>query len=68
MNRLLNKVMLIVEAHSNIGMVIALQHDVNSRDSWKNIFFDIISNYGKIDILFNNAGISSPKMLLDLSA
>ncbi|WP_139844030.1 SDR family NAD(P)-dependent oxidoreductase [Candidatus Enterococcus palustris] len=49
------------------GTSVAFQHDVSSADSWQTVISDIILHYGTIDVLVNNAGIASPKIILDLS-
>lgn len=36
--------------------------DVSSDEDWKNVTTNIIEQFGRIDILINNAGISSEKM------
>lgn len=58
---------LISAVTQTVGIISAYQHDVSSRVSWKNVISDVIASYGKIDILVNTAGISSPKMSLELS-
>ncbi|WP_242586697.1 SDR family NAD(P)-dependent oxidoreductase [Candidatus Enterococcus ikei] len=50
------------------GIVSAFQHDVSSIYSWQKVLSNTVKKYGKIDVLVNTAGISSPKMVLDLSA
>lgn len=49
------------------GIAVAFQHDVSSVESWRRVISDTIKSYGKIDVLVNIAGISAPKMILDLS-
>ncbi|MGX7411220.1 SDR family NAD(P)-dependent oxidoreductase [Enterococcus caccae] len=49
------------------GIATAFKHDICSILSWKNVIAETIKKYGKIDILVNNTGISSPKMILDLN-
>ncbi|EOH99919.1 hypothetical protein UAW_00414 [Enterococcus haemoperoxidus ATCC BAA-382] len=64
----LDKLTPVVSAIRQVGgLAFALQHDISSVSSWQKVVFDTINNYGKIDVLVNNAGISSPKMILDLS-
>lgn len=43
------------------GMVL----DVSSDEAWKKVSADIVKQFGRIDILINNAGISSEKMAAD---
>lgn len=45
------------------GRASAFQHDVRSAASWQKVITNTINEYGKIDVLVNNAGISSPKMI-----
>ncbi|EQB37027.1 MULTISPECIES: SDR family NAD(P)-dependent oxidoreductase [Virgibacillus] len=48
------------EIKENGGDAIAFKHNVTSEDEWKQIIAASINAYGKIDILINNAGVSSP--------
>ncbi len=50
---------------SNGGEAIALQHDVTSRNDWENIYNEVQSVCGKLDVLVNNAGIALAKPFLD---
>ncbi|WP_214801781.1 SDR family NAD(P)-dependent oxidoreductase [Exiguobacterium sp. s194] len=50
---------------SNGGEAIALQHDVTSRNDWENIYNEVHSVCGKLDVLVNNAGIALAKPFLD---
>jgi 3(or 17)beta-hydroxysteroid dehydrogenase len=36
-----------------------VQHDVASEESWKSLLADVLANEGRLDIVVNNAGISS---------
>ncbi|MGX7244662.1 SDR family NAD(P)-dependent oxidoreductase [Enterococcus quebecensis] len=49
------------------GTISAFQHDIGSIHSWRKLVTSTIKTYGKIDVLVNNAGISSPKLMLDLT-
>ena len=46
---------------------IALQADVRSAESVENIIQTIIQQFGKIDILINNAGITKDQLLIRMS-
>lgn len=48
----------VVKPNQIHGMVL----DVASDEDWKNVTTNIIEQFGRIDILINNAGISSEKM------
>lgn len=37
--------------------VLFVQHDVSSEDEWKNVVSEATDAFGRIDVLFNNAGI-----------
>lgn len=64
----INKLIPVVsEIKKNGGCCSAFQHDIDSLKSWQQVTKKITEKYGKIDVLVNTAGISSPKMLLDLS-
>jgi NAD(P)-dependent dehydrogenase (short-subunit alcohol dehydrogenase family) len=47
------------------GQAVGYEHDVVSEEQWINIVAETIANYGRIDALVNNAGVSSPISLLD---
>jgi NAD(P)-dependent dehydrogenase (short-subunit alcohol dehydrogenase family) len=49
------------------GEAVALAHNVTSEEEWKRIVEVAISNYGKIDVLVNNAGVSFAQTLQDTS-
>jgi len=50
---------------ANGGEAIAYKHNVASEEDWNTIVADVVKQYGKIDVLINNAGISLDKTLLD---
>ncbi|MBM7688571.1 SDR family oxidoreductase [Enterococcus ureilyticus] len=50
------------------GTAVSFEHDISSFKSWQKVIARTIKKYAKIDVLVNNAGISSPKILLELSA
>ncbi|PKR85422.1 SDR family NAD(P)-dependent oxidoreductase [Heyndrickxia camelliae] len=41
----------------NGGEALFIRHDVSKEDDWKKVADDTIKAFGKVDILFNNAGI-----------
>lgn len=43
----------------------ALQHDVTSLESWARVRETALESFGQVDVLCNNAGISTRRMLLD---
>lgn len=48
------------EIKSNGGSAIAIKADVSSEEDVKNFIQKAVDEYGKIDILFNNAGVFKP--------
>ncbi|WP_163527675.1 SDR family NAD(P)-dependent oxidoreductase [Halobacillus ihumii] len=51
----------------NIEGVEGLYLNVSSEDNWISLTKQVIDTYGKIDILINNAGISSEKTVQDIT-
>lgn len=47
------------------GGVIGLPHDVGSLESWEQVKAAVMDAHGHLDVLCNNAGISTKRMLLD---
>ncbi|QIL46666.1 SDR family oxidoreductase [Vagococcus coleopterorum] len=47
----------------NNEKLVPMKLDITSDSEWQNVVADVISKFGKIDILINNAGISSDKSL-----
>lgn len=45
--------------------VLALHHDVTSLESWASVKTAALAAFGQVDVLCNNAGISTARMLLD---
>ncbi len=46
----------------------AYQHlDVTSEDEWQAVVADVMESHGKIDVLVNNAGIYTSRLMTDLS-
>ena len=50
---------------NNGGNAIAIQADVSKAEEVKSLFDQAIANYGKIDVLVNNAGIMITKLIKD---
>lgn len=48
------------------GEAAAFRHDVSNEDEWKEIANAAVQQFGRIDILFNNAGIYFIKPLADI--
>jgi NAD(P)-dependent dehydrogenase (short-subunit alcohol dehydrogenase family) len=46
------------------GKAIALAHDVSSEEQWQRVVEACLNTYGKIDVLVNNAGVSSETTVL----
>jgi len=47
------------------GDILCVELDVTSEEQWKNVMDKTEEEYGKIDILINNAGVSFHKTLLE---
>lgn len=45
------------------GKAIAVKHDVASDSDWKNVVEKAVQAFGKVDVLVNNAGVSTDKKL-----
>lgn len=56
----------VAEIKKNGGKAVFIQADVTNPDSVKSMVDQIIDQYGKIDVLFNNAGISGVGRLHEL--
>jgi 3-oxoacyl-[acyl-carrier protein] reductase len=56
---------LVNEIRQSSGEAIALQADVSKSTDVKKLFDDAIAQYGRIDVLVNNAGIMITKLLKD---
>jgi NAD(P)-dependent dehydrogenase (short-subunit alcohol dehydrogenase family) len=48
----------------SVNNITVLKLDVTSQEDWKNVVNKVISDFGKIDILINNAGVNSGVNLL----
>jgi NAD(P)-dependent dehydrogenase (short-subunit alcohol dehydrogenase family) len=49
------------------GQAIYLHHDVTSESQWASVIGDIEQEFGKLDVLVNNAGIAVGGLVTDLS-
>ena len=49
------------------GEAIYVHHDVTSEAEWKTVIATAVSNYGKLDVLVNNAGIAVLKDLDEMT-
>ena len=47
------------------GAARSLAHDVTDEDQWKAVFASLRAEEGRLDILFNNAGVSNNSRLLE---
>lgn len=54
------------EIKENGGDAIGLKHNVTSENEWKQVIQEAVTHYGKIDVLVNNAGVSSPKTIAQM--
>jgi NAD(P)-dependent dehydrogenase (short-subunit alcohol dehydrogenase family) len=48
------------------GKAIFLKHDVTSEEDWKEIIDKTVSEFGKLDVLVNNAGVFSRNPIEDI--
>ncbi|QEI05975.1 SDR family oxidoreductase [Pigmentiphaga aceris] len=56
----------VADAAAKAGQsALAVQTDVTDAASVENLFAQIQSNYGRLDVLFNNAGIGAPAVDID---
>lgn len=55
------------EIVSNGGKAIAFQCDVSKEDQVKQMFQEIVNNYGTVDILVNNAGLQKDAPFVDMT-
>ncbi|ACV21141.1 3-beta-hydroxysteroid dehydrogenase [Slackia heliotrinireducens] len=55
----------VLEEHPEFEMV-AMQHEISKRDEWERVIEDTVARFGKVDILVNNASVTSGKYLMDI--
>jgi NAD(P)-dependent dehydrogenase (short-subunit alcohol dehydrogenase family) len=55
----------ILKSKKSSGELIAITADVTDEKSVKNLFSDIKDKYGRLDLLFNNAGTGAPAVEID---
>ncbi|SDI91135.1 short chain dehydrogenase [Natribacillus halophilus] len=55
------------EIQSNGGDAMAIQHNVVSEEEWQSVVSRTVEAYGKVDVLVNNAGVSEPRTILDMT-
>ncbi|QPQ32599.1 SDR family NAD(P)-dependent oxidoreductase [Lysinibacillus sp. JNUCC 51] len=48
------------------GEALFVHHDVSNEDDWKKVADETINTFGKVDVLFNNAGIYIIKPLAEI--
>lgn len=48
------------EINASGGRAVFVTHDVRQEESWKSIVGKTVSEFGKVDILINNAGLLAP--------
>ena len=53
------------QSDTSASRVLAISTDVNDHDSVKNLFARVSDEFGRLDVLFNNAGIGSPPVPLE---
>lgn len=54
-------------AHSLGDAALAVKHDVTNEDQWKTVLMETVDYFGGLNILVNNAGISSGESIEDIS-
>ena len=55
------------EMRAKGAQVRYLHLDVTSGSNWQQVVDTVMSDYGRLDILFNNAGVSRPAKVEDIS-
>ncbi|MCI1589999.1 MULTISPECIES: SDR family NAD(P)-dependent oxidoreductase [Heyndrickxia] len=55
------------DLQANGNEAIFIHHDVSNEDDWKKVAKETIDQFGKVDILFNNAGIYKIKPLAEIA-
>lgn len=54
------------EIEANGGEAIFVKHDVSKEEDWKRVAEETMNKFGKVDVLFNNAGIYIIKPLAEI--
>lgn len=54
------------EIKENGGEALFIRHDVSKEDDWKLVAEETIKGFGKVDVLFNNAGIYMIKPVAEI--
>ncbi len=54
------------DINENGGEAVAIKHNVTSEEEWKFVIEEAVKLYGKVDVLVNNAGVSSPKTIANM--
>ncbi|WP_440705938.1 SDR family NAD(P)-dependent oxidoreductase [Heyndrickxia oleronia] len=54
------------DLQANGNEALFIHHDVSNEDDWKKVAKETIDQFGKVDILFNNAGIYKIKPLAEI--
>ncbi|MFC7394763.1 SDR family NAD(P)-dependent oxidoreductase [Scopulibacillus cellulosilyticus] len=54
------------DIEANSGEALFVQHDVSKEEDWKKVAEETIKTFGKVDVLFNNAGIYIIKPVADI--
>lgn len=57
----------VTEIKNNGGTAIVYQADASDFEAVKNMFADVVKEFGKIDILVNNAGITRDNLILKMT-
>ena len=65
--RRVEKVEEVAKSFEQLGEMIAVRQDVSVREDWDNVLKEAIAKFGKVDILVNNASITSGKDILESS-
>ncbi len=55
----------VLEEHSDYTMR-AMQHEISQKSEWETVVADTVKEFGKVDILVNNASVISGKQLMDI--
>ncbi|MCM3239193.1 glucose 1-dehydrogenase [Heyndrickxia oleronia] len=55
------------DLQANGNEALFIHHDVSNEDDWKKVAKETIDQFGKVDILFNNAGIYKIKPLAEIA-